>query len=289
LLFGTAKSANAVSFGLIPDNGSATLNVQNIVGGQGNTFSVLSDLSAASLAGIDVVWALNANNGAQLSSLINNAAAVSNFVAAGGVLLYHDREVGNAESVLPGGAGFNIIRNFVDHQNINVLNNTTTVTNGPGGVVNNATLDGGNSSSHGFSVSGSLPGTALQILSRGNPTEIVDFTYTYGDGDVYYSTIPLDHYLAGFAPGFLDNFKNIYAPNVAAFASQLATATAPAPVPEPGTWMLMGTGLIGLLGYGWKKRQQQDVYATCPKCALLDTSAKGRVLFPSPSLSSSQG
>lgn len=47
--------------------------------------------------------------------------------------------------------------------------------------------------------------------------------------------------------------------NAPAFDSVRAEFTANPnlnPVPEPGTWFLMSTGLVGLLGYGWRRRQR---------------------------------
>lgn len=32
------------------------------------------------------------------------------------------------------------------------------------------------------------------------------------------------------------------------------TVRAPTSVPEPGTWLLLATGVVGLLGYGWRRR-----------------------------------
>src|SRR6266536_3750446 len=93
-------------------------------------------------------------------------------------------------------------------------------------------LDGGNSSSHGYVVAASVPAGAVRILSRTNPAEYVLYAYPYGRGWVVYSTMPLDFYLTSTSTVGL-NFRNVYAPNVIAYARELrqrprvATAVVP--------------------------------------------------------------
>jgi hypothetical protein len=36
----------------------------------------------------------------------------------------------------------------------------------------------------------------------------------------------------------------------------LVVTTEAAAIPEPGTWLLLTTGLAGLLGYDWRRRQR---------------------------------
>ena len=75
--------------------------------------------NAAELAGLDVLWVLNPINGGYGGEYVANLADIQAAVSAGLVLIIHDRHVATAETILPGGALFNIIRdlNFVDAKN----------------------------------------------------------------------------------------------------------------------------------------------------------------------------
>jgi hypothetical protein len=207
--------------------------VASIVAAGHNPVQIL-DLSAAELAGIDVLYVQNPSNGDYGAEYVAQVPAIEAAVGAGLNLIIHDRYVTPAETILPGGAGFDIIRDFTDDANIDILDDTTLVTNGPGGVLDNTSLDGGNSSSHGFAVAGSLPGDSVNILSRTASSEIVTVCYGFGGGSVTYSTIPLDFYLAGAgANPPADNFRNIYAPNVVAYGAAGACAGLTAVLVDP--------------------------------------------------------
>jgi len=234
-----AGPATAATVGFYSDDGFAYAGAQTATATAGHGFVALTDLTAGSLAGINVLWLANGDNSSQLAQLVANLTGVSDFVSGGGVLVYNDRQVDSAETVLPGIGSTDLIRDFSDDANIEVVNAGTSLTNGPGGIIDDLTLDGGSSSSHGMTLLGDLPAGARAILSRGAANEIVDFTYAHGQGFVHYSTIPLDYYLAG--NGSQPAFAAVYAPNLVDYAAGLT-----APVPLPATLPLALGALAGM-------------------------------------------
>ncbi len=195
----------------------------------GQTPVYLADLAAADLQGLDVLFVTNCSNTSYGGEYLARLPEVSQAVQNGLVLLIHDRWVTPAASILPGGAGIQSVRS--PGRDINVVDNSTLVTNGPGGVITNTNLDNGVNSEHGYLLIASLPSEARVILSRPDPAQSVVSVYDYGQGSVIYSTIPLDAH-AGILPvcvrmsdpGFTACLASatIYGPNVVAFAAQLA-------------------------------------------------------------------
>jgi hypothetical protein len=198
----------------------------------GGTPVSIDDPSAAELAGINVLWAHNPDNGIYGSEYLSRLADIDAAVQNGMVLVLHDRLVDGASAVLPGASGFTILRDFTEATDINIRDASTPVTAG----LNDASLDNGNFSSHGFALDSSLPTNAKLILAATTPSHIVTFCYPRGKGAVIYSSIPLDFYLSGQGTNPpRDTFNNVYAVNVVQYAlagACKAKATGPKPTPN---------------------------------------------------------
>ncbi len=181
----------------------------------GQTPVNLSDLTAGDLAGIDVLFVQNPSNSAFGAEYTSRLADIEAAVNAGMVLVIHDRLVTGAQTILPGGGAITFTRSTA--ADIQVLDPASLLVDGPAGLVTNTNLDGGTSSVHGFAAAATLPAGTQKILSRAIADEVVTFAYPLGAGTVVYSTIPLDYYLSG--SGSVAAFRDIYAPNVIAFAA----------------------------------------------------------------------
>lgn len=218
----------------------------------GHTPVYLADLSTADLNGLDVLFVSNCSNNYYGTEYLARLPEIDQAVQDGLVLLIHDRKVAGATAILPGGGGIQTVRSA--GQNVDVVDDSTSVTHGPGGVIDNVTLDGARNSEHGYLVRGSLPASGHPILSRPDKSQGVVSTYEHGKGNVIYSSVPLDYY-AGILPICIRfstekqyqacmTIANVYAPNVIDFAAQLASSV---PVANAGVDLTIDEGATATL------------------------------------------
>ncbi len=212
------------------------------------------DLSPAELQGINVLFVQNSNAFDYAGEYLTQRPAIDAAVSSGMVLVIHDRFVSGANTILPGGAGITFTRTISDFDdppgdtaNIDILEDGTLVTNGPGGVVTQTNLDGFDRSNHGYAVSSTLPDGARRILSNGDASQIVTFSYPYGAGYVVYSTIPLDYHLQNLPNAAI---AAIYGPNVVAYAGALRPAQSSLSLEPPSSMYGGTTSLNGTIGNG---------------------------------------
>src|SRR4029077_10398268 len=136
----------------------------------GNTAVQLTDLQAANLSGIKVLFVQSASNSAYGAEYLSRLASIQTAVANGMVLVLNDRYVTGAASILPGGSGISFTRDLTTpgSNDINILGAARPVVSGPGGTLDDTKLDNGSFSSHGYASGATLPAGAKQILWRPN-------------------------------------------------------------------------------------------------------------------------
>jgi hypothetical protein len=228
----TASNSEAANVAAWQDSGNVTY-LNDEITAAGQTPVTISAINSAGLSGVGILFLLNSSNSAYSPAMTGGAADLANFVSGGGTLVFFDRVAGNdnvtLNGILPGSFDFNIIRSLVPNLDLTA----------PGSPylagLSNTSFDGGNSAAHGYIASGNLPvGASSYIHVEGSPSQIVDFSYSFGAGMVHYSTIPADFYAGGAGSTAFQSSVNLYVQNLAS-------------VPEPGSAMLSAIAMLGLL------------------------------------------
>lgn len=184
----------------------------------GHTAVQLTDLTASNLTGIEVLMVQNPDNFTYGAEFLSRLPSVWNAVNNGLVLVIHDRYVTGANNILPGGSGITFFHQLGG--NLDPIQTDNLVINGPAGSIGINTLDGYSFSNHGFALAGTLPVPNTRFFNTGTLGQVTSFSYSYGAGKVLYSSVPLDFWLT--QPLTNNPFRQIYGPNVVAYAAGLA-------------------------------------------------------------------
>jgi len=243
--------APAATIGYYTATNSATTAPAAGITAAGHTAVQITDVSTFDFNTIQRLVINNSDNGGVETVLVDRAADLATFVGNGGILFFHDRFVSPVEDVattghpvLPGSGSIDFVRSFILDADIDFVT-SSGIDNGVFGILNNTSLDGGTSSTHGYVTASTLPGGAVVYMSNGNAAQAVGFSYGYGAGTVYYSTIPLDYYLDGDGPAEVQqNMAQVYYPNLLS-ANEFGGGGV-SQIPEPGTSAMLGAGILAL-------------------------------------------
>jgi len=194
-----------------------------MITGAGYTAVQVINLSAGELAPLDVLYV--ENDFCDITSEYTpNLPAIDAAVQAGMALLIFDWDE-ISEALMPGpGASVNMGEDSATgcSDDATVVG-STLVTDGPFGVLDNTSLDGGTCTYH-YAALTALPAGSTEII-RGVDGDPVMFSYPYGSGAVIYASMPLGYYLQGSGPNPpRDAFTDIFGPNSLAYGLDVAQA-----------------------------------------------------------------
>ena len=198
-IVGGSATPGAIRMGLIQDQGSwgNTTVDTTVATGLGFTVTTIlsSTLSTVNFSNFDLVVLAGDQSTTTYTNVQTNMARIESWVAAGGVWIANDAATSipfpYSYDVMPGAPGVTVTG--IGGADINVLAPASGLITGPGGVITNTTLDGGNYSDHGYTTS-TLPAGAVADLSTATATQIVAFDYAYGLGHAIIHTVPVEYY-----------------------------------------------------------------------------------------------
>jgi Ca2+-binding RTX toxin-like protein len=182
--------------------------------------SALQLTTLANLGASAVVYLDNGNGGSYNADFLTNQSHLLDFVNAGGVLMMHDRFAGGTFV-----GGYTHDTDGPYSADINFVNDTGKVADGPFGQLTDFSLDHYDLSNHGVAdISGWQDSRIFVVTTSMDPTKLVTMVQALGDGELIYSSIPVDFWVGDSVSGH-DANMTAYTENLLSYAVQLHNLT----------------------------------------------------------------
>ncbi len=165
----------------------------SLITAAGQTPVLITTPDSTSLNNLAALFVTNCDNDGYAAEYTANLAAINGAVTTHGMtLIMHDRHVTNATAILPNSGSITFTRDYLSGGSDINFPAGSPVINGPGGPLNDSSLDGYSYSSHGYITISTLPANSFAYAVRADAARATLVDYPAGAGRVVYSTSPLD-------------------------------------------------------------------------------------------------